>query len=288
MTAKTSKARIEAFFKALTETGNQTISAERACVSRSWVTLHRSTDPAFKARMEACIAQARERLSAAGGIKPDSKWGNINGEELVVRGSNGRVAQVSRARLKQFTPRVEERFLSVLARTCNVKLAAQAIGMSAKACYDHYHRWPHFAKRWDEAAADGELWLEMALLENGIRSLDPDSPVLDDEPALPMQPMSVDDVIRILGMRRAVQRFGGKLVGNRRAAASEEEAVAAIQKQLRKMAIKRGDAVPPVERQWKGGRRAKGKSQGKRQPARRLIPSNSSPIQAGRANRQRP
>ena len=56
MTKKTSKARTGAFFKALSETGNQTISAERACVSRSWVTLHRSTDPEFKARMEVCIS----------------------------------------------------------------------------------------------------------------------------------------------------------------------------------------------------------------------------------------
>lgn len=35
MTAKASPARIEAFFQALAETGNQTIAAERAKVSRS-------------------------------------------------------------------------------------------------------------------------------------------------------------------------------------------------------------------------------------------------------------
>jgi hypothetical protein len=35
MTAKTSTTRTNAFFAALSETGNQTISAERACVSRS-------------------------------------------------------------------------------------------------------------------------------------------------------------------------------------------------------------------------------------------------------------
>lgn len=246
MTKKTSKARTDAFFKALSETGNQTISAERACVSRSWVTLHRATDPAFKVRMEDCIAEARVRLSRAGSTKPDAKWGNINGEELVVRGSNGRRAQISRARLKQFTPRVEARFLSVLSRTCNVKLACAAIGMSAKAAYDHYHRWPAFALAWDEAVEEGELALEMALLENGIRTLQPDNPNLADEPALPMQPMSTDDVLRILGMR------GGKFAPAARPAASEEEAAAAISRMLRKFAIERGDKVPPVERQWRG------------------------------------
>lgn len=51
MTKKTSEKRKQAFFKALAETGNQTISAERARVSRSWVTLHRSTDSEFKVHM---------------------------------------------------------------------------------------------------------------------------------------------------------------------------------------------------------------------------------------------
>ena len=49
MSRKTSPARRAAFLKALSETGNQTIAAERAKVSRSWVQLHRSTDPAFDA-----------------------------------------------------------------------------------------------------------------------------------------------------------------------------------------------------------------------------------------------
>jgi hypothetical protein len=62
MTKKTSQARVEAFFKALAETGNQTISAERAHVSRSWVALHRSTNPAFKVPMEACFASVRRWL----------------------------------------------------------------------------------------------------------------------------------------------------------------------------------------------------------------------------------
>lgn len=196
--------------------------------------------------MEACIAQARARLSYAGAMKPDAKWGNINGEELVVRGSNGRRAQISRARLRQFTPRVEARFLDTLSRTCNVKLAAQSVGLSSKAAYDHFHRWPAFAKLWDEAVADGEVALECALLENGIRTLEPDNPALPPEPALPMQPMSTDDVLRILGMRR------GKFARANRPAASEEEAVAHISRFLRKLAIERGDKVPPVARKWKG------------------------------------
>jgi hypothetical protein len=253
MTKKTSKARTDAFFKALTETGNQTISAERACVSRSWVSQHRASDPAFKARMEACIAQARARLSRLGAIKPDAKWGNIHGEELVVRGSNGRRAQISRARIGQITPRVEARFLVVLARTCNVKLACQAVGLSAAAAYNHYDRWVEFARAWDDAAKNGELALEAAMLENGIRSLDPHADGLAEEPALPMQPMSVDDAIRILGQRRAGISRKGKFTGNRRVMATEEETNAALIKRLKVLAIRKGLLAPSPARVWKGG-----------------------------------
>jgi hypothetical protein len=136
-----------------------------------------------------------------------------------------------------------------------VKLACTAVGLSAAAAYNHYHRWPGFAMAWDAAVEDGMVALECALLENGIRTLDPESPVLAAEPALPMQPMSIDDVIRILGQRR------GRLAVNQRPAASEAEAAAAISRQLRKMAIERGDAVPPVERSWKGAARGQGKAQ---------------------------
>ena len=86
MSAKTSAARREAFFRALAETGNRTIAAERAKVSQSWVTLHRAQDPEFRARMAAAVAGAKDRLRAGGVAAPPSGWGSLDGEELVVRG----------------------------------------------------------------------------------------------------------------------------------------------------------------------------------------------------------
>ncbi|PAX07115.1 hypothetical protein [Sphingomonas lenta] len=74
MSAKTSERRRAAFFKALAETGNQTLAAERAKVSRSWVSLHRAGDPAFRAEMEAAIASAEARLDRAAGVGPAAKW----------------------------------------------------------------------------------------------------------------------------------------------------------------------------------------------------------------------
>ena len=247
MSARTSKARTEAFFTALAETGNQTISAERARVSRSWVTLHRSTDPAFKARMEACIAEARARLSRVGAVTSDGKWANINGEKLVVRGSRGRRVQVSRARLKQWTAAEEARFLAALSATCNVKLACREVGLSVASAHGHRHRWPEFSTRWDAAEEEGYWRLENAMLENAMISLDPQAfDYLEDwEPALPIEPMTPDQCLSLLHMhkhsafRTWAQRKGVRGWGrNRNAELSREELNKDILKKLRVLQIR--------------------------------------------------
>ncbi len=204
MSAKTSAARREAFFTALAETGNQTISAERARVSRSWVTLHRSNDPEFKARMEAAISEARERLSRAGAVTSSGKWANINGEALVVRGSRGRRVQVSRARLKQWTAAEEKRFLSVLSATCNMKLACREVGLSPQSADAHRHRWPEFAARWEAALEEGYWSLQGAMLERATVSLDPHHyDYLEDwKPSLLVEPMTVDQAFALLHMNK--------------------------------------------------------------------------------------
>lgn len=95
MTRKFTTARRDAFLRALAATGNQTIAAERAKVSRSWVYLHQSTDPAFRQAMDDAIAQAKAVLDGAASRRPDDpaqRW--QDGAELVVRGSRGRRTQM--------------------------------------------------------------------------------------------------------------------------------------------------------------------------------------------------
>lgn len=79
MTAKTSQARKDAFLAALEETGNQTLAAERAKVSRSWVSLHRSGDPEFRRLSDEAIAAAKARLGAHPERLPPSGWGFLDG-----------------------------------------------------------------------------------------------------------------------------------------------------------------------------------------------------------------
>lgn len=155
MSDKMSEARRAAFLAALAQSGNQTLAAERAKVSRSWVVQLRRTDATFRRDTDAAIAAARARLAAAASVQPPSRWRDQQGEELIVKGGNRRRVQIVRARLMAITPRVEARFLAALSQTCNVLAACRAVGVSAPGIYDHRDRWPDFARRWDRAIADG-------------------------------------------------------------------------------------------------------------------------------------
>ena len=200
MSAKITYRRRAAFLRALAASGNLTLSAERAKVSRSWVCLHRSTDPAFDAACVAAIAAARITLGHHQARGAAAGWGFAAGEELVINGSNARRVQVRRAKNRQWTPRVELRFLDSLANTCNVKVAAAAAGMSKSSAYAHRRRWPHFAKLWDEATDVGAAMLEGALIAGAIAFIEGRPPGLDG--AIPVT--TIGEVIRILAMKQRV------------------------------------------------------------------------------------
>lgn len=225
MTVKFSEARKKAFLDALRATANQTLAAERAKVSRSWVQLHRSGDPAFRLAVEEATAEAKAALrdaalppssgqastgSAApqderGSNKPPRGWGFLDGAELVVKGTNGRRTQIARARIRQWTPRVEARFLAALAATCNVRASCAEVGMSYASAYAHRDRWPDFARRWDAAVQRGYERIDGGLTANAIRLFQPDNP----PPELPLPPMTVDDAIRIVRVHDRRRREAG-------------------------------------------------------------------------------
>lgn len=219
MTAKTGERRRAAFFRALEETGNQTLAAERAKVSRSWVSTWRARDPAFSAEVDRALLTAKARLDHAPGVGPDGAWRAQDGEELAVRGSNGRWTQVARARLRQWTPRAEARFLGSLAANCNVKLACAAVGLSPASAYNHRGRWPAFAEKWDAAIEQGYDRLATALMASAGAMLGD----ADMAPEAAMGPMTVEDAIRLLGLhqRRAVGL--GRAPGRERRVRSLEE-----------------------------------------------------------------
>jgi hypothetical protein len=200
MSAKTSLARRRAFFAAVAETGNQTLAAERAKVSRSWVTLHRQTDPQFRAELDAAVALAKARLRGAVGVGPSPKCRSQKGEELVVNGSNGRRVQVRRANPRQWTPRLEARFLARLAEAANVHAACAAVGLSVPSAYNHRNRWADFARRWDTAVEFGCLRLEAAVIGEAGRLLGTNA-MTDEEVDIPITGMTAAHALAVLRLR---------------------------------------------------------------------------------------
>lgn len=187
----------EAFLRALGETGNLTLAAEHAKLSRSWVVKWRGLDAEFDAACRAAVAVARARLGSAEKRGAGKKWRYLDGAELVVKRGNGRRTQIARARRRQWTPRVEARFLAVVAATCNARAGCGEVGMSVSSLYTHLKQWPDFARRYREAVAIGYGRLNGGLTANCIAFMDPE--IEEDIPIdLPMPPMTVGHVIRVV------------------------------------------------------------------------------------------
>ncbi|WP_375404650.1 hypothetical protein [uncultured Sphingomonas sp.] len=249
MTAKTSARRRAAFLAALAATGNKTLAAERAKVSRSWVTLHGAADPAFRAAMAAAVAGAKARLdgarlSGASGVGPDGRWRAQDGEELAVRGSNGRWTQVARARPRQWTPRVEARFLGALAASCNVKRACTEAGLSHTSAYAHRKRWPAFAQSWDRAIEDGYDRLATAAVAAAGAMLGD----ADMVPDAAMGPVSFDDAIRLLGLHKRRAIGVGRAPGRAPRRATLDELAPSILAKLELVERARQAGMTPDER----------------------------------------
>ncbi|HEX8481385.1 MAG TPA: hypothetical protein VF650_05750 [Allosphingosinicella sp.] len=232
-----------AFLKALEVCGNQTLAAERVCVSRSWVCKERGLNAEFDAECERLIASAQARLRQAEGNRPPEGWGHLDGVELVVRGTGGsgggRRVQIARARAGQWTAASEERFLQVFAATCNAKAAYEAAGKSKASAYTHRRRWPGFGRRWEEAEAMGYGQLEEALLERGENLFS--SPALPADVPGPILPaMTVPDAIQLLKLHQYQVREIGRRPGRWRRPRTLDEVRPAILRTFSAIARKRG------------------------------------------------
>lgn len=222
MSKKFSARRVDAFFAALEATGNQTLAAERVCVSRSWVSMHRAQTPGFRDRMEAAIAKAQATLGNAPSVQPgDQSWHFQGGEELVVRGHRSGKPRICRARMDGMNPRAEKRFLAMMAASGSALYASIAAGVSPAAAYNHRERWPGFAKAWAEAEQIAVGRLEDYLVSAASELMDQclNRPEGDyspgDNPMTPIPPyMGVTEILDIIDrLDRRRWREKGHIVG---------------------------------------------------------------------------
>ena len=197
--------RREAFLAALTATANYRLAAERAKVSRRWASQLKRDDTGFRAACEAAVTAGKLALAAADRLEPPEGIRWADGEELVLTwGIGGGPVQAARARLHQWTPRLEQRFLASLARTANVSAACRAVGMSTNSAYRRRGQWNGFREAWDAALDQGVSVVEAGLLQRANASMTGD---WDDEATAPPEPMTTDEMLQLL--RQHHKRSGG-------------------------------------------------------------------------------
>jgi hypothetical protein len=187
--ARVSGRKRGAFLRAFARTGNVTLAAERAGVSRWWVSMTRRADPAFDAQCRAAKAASAERLKRGAGNRPPPGWGRQGRTDLMVT-KGGKV--IRSAGPWQWTPRAEARFLGELGKCCNLAIACDWAGMTISSLEAHLRRWPDFRRRVEKARAFAQIRIEGELEAEHARAMER-SPRFEPEPV-----PTIDEMIRLV------------------------------------------------------------------------------------------
>ena len=133
---------------------------------------------------------------------------------------------MKRVNSARWTEARERKFFDELVASANVRRAAEAAGVSTNAVYARRAKSAVFRRRWDQALANGRAAIEMSLVAEAKRSMDPDEM---DLPA-PEPRVSVSEAIKITQMNQAA---GGR--GRGGAAAHEEDEAEAREQQMEEL-----------------------------------------------------
>jgi hypothetical protein len=195
-----------AFLAALADTGNVRLAARHCGLNRSMLTKRRAKHPPFAQDWDAALAAAHARFHLGGGIRlPEGKPNTLaakGGEPTIVRDKRGRL-QLRLAQPGALTKAGEQAFLSALAASANVRLAAAATGFSHATLYSHRKRNPGFAREMRLALERGYDRLELAMLAAADpQSYRDDQWRNDPEMDLPLHSLSPAEAIQLLALHR--------------------------------------------------------------------------------------
>src|SRR4051812_7566694 len=165
-----STAQSVAYLRALAETGNATLAAAHAGVSRDWAYKRRLADARFDELCREMLERFRELPALPASDLPplpNPSPAEGRGTDSAGRGAGKRV-QVRRDRAGGWTAAKEARFIERLQETCSVWLAAAAVGLSSVSAYRRRQVRERFAAAWEEAQRSGwppldQPWIESAL-----------------------------------------------------------------------------------------------------------------------------
>jgi hypothetical protein len=163
-----------AYLRVLADTGNATLAAAHAGVSRTWAYKRREVDPRFNRFFREMAALAKTRLPA-----------RVNGD-----------------RAGGWTRDKEARFIERLAETCSVLLAAAEVGLSTVSAYRRRQRRPGFAAGCEEAKRIGWPPINQPWIESAICYFERREP----PPGNPVRITSIDEVLEALDGNRFVPR----------------------------------------------------------------------------------
>lgn len=154
--------------------------------------------------------------------------------EQEVRLGGHRLVQVRKARRGGFTKVRRKRFLAILAATCNVRIAVDAVGIAATTAYYWRRDDAAFAAQWRAAIAAGYDRLEAALL---ARALGTDGGAAgcdfgDPEAIIPEAQIDAELALKLLNRHRATAEGRDRPMRPGRHIATEEETNKALLKQL--------------------------------------------------------
>ena len=125
-----------------------------------------------------------------------SVFRTIGGEPVLRRTRNGKL-QLQRAQAGKLTCEAEQAFLAAVSATCNLSLAAAAVGAAFNAFNRRRKRDPAFAREVRLALQRGYEALELALIEGTLpASHEHDDWRHNDPPAMP--PMSCNQALQLL------------------------------------------------------------------------------------------
>ena len=199
-----------AFLKVLRKTGNVRLACREAGLKYATMQNRRAKHPGFALRWDAALAFAWARLNSVGKRGPSTASGppplesqgrragfRTQGGEMVICRRNDGKLQMRRAQPGKLTIEAEQAFLAALSATCNIRLAAAAVGAAAHAFYRRRKKSSAFAREQRLALQRGYEALEMALCEGGMAgSHEHDDWRHNDPPAMP--PMSVNQALQLM------------------------------------------------------------------------------------------
>jgi hypothetical protein len=211
-----------AFLKLLRRCGNVRLACREAGLKYGTMQHRRRHHPGFALRWDAALAFAQARFEKAGRKGPSSVLRAVplaqqagggpfrtrGGEMTICRRNDGKL-QMRRAQPGKLTRQAEQAFLAAVGASCNMSLAAAAVG----SCFNAFKRRrdtdPAFARELRLALAQGYERLEMALHESGLAaSHEHDEWRRNDPP--PMPPMGVNQALQLMYLHQKEARLLGE------------------------------------------------------------------------------